>query len=68
MVIPCRMIATMLLLQMESPVIVKVTIRTKCAQLEHGLGAYERPARPGLIHPIAHQIATGPLNNARGDR
>jgi hypothetical protein len=59
-VIPCLMIATMLRFQMEPPVVVKVPIRTKNAQLEHGLGARKQPARPGLVHSIAHQIPACP--------
>src|SRR5215204_4277321 len=57
----------MLRLEMESPVLVEVTVSSQGAQFQHRFGPAQRPARSRLVHTVAHEIAARAFNNAGGD-
>ena len=58
----------MLLLPMKLPIAIPMPIESHGPQVEHRLCPGFRPAHPGLLHAIFHQMPTGAFDDPRANR
>lgn len=60
--------APVLLSEVEGPVGVEVAVGDQGSEFQYGFGAFQRPAGPGDVQTVFHEVAAGAFDDAGGDR
>lgn len=63
-----RMVTLLLAGEMKLPIGIEIARRAYGSEPKDGLGAGERPARAGAVHPVLPHVATRARDDARRDR
>ena len=58
------MVALVLALLVEAPVLIEVSAGAESAKPQHGFGASEGPTRSGEVHAVRDQVAAGAFDHA----
>ena len=61
-------VALVLALLVEAPVLIEVSAGAESAKPQHGFGASEGPTRSGEVHAVRDQVAAGAFDHAGSDR
>src|SRR6266545_1361734 len=62
--VPRFVVAFVLLLEVEFPVLVEIATRLQASQLQDGFGAFETPARARLLHSIFDKVSASAFDHA----
>jgi hypothetical protein len=61
------MVSLELFVLVESPVVLEITARAECPELEDGLGVAHSPGRSREVEAVLKQVTACALDNAAGD-
>ncbi len=62
------MVGEQLATLVQGPVLVEIPAGTQRPELKRGISTGETPVCAGYVHPIRHQVSTGPLDYVDRDR